>query len=637
MVADTSIRGRKKSRPAAVAIVAAAAAAAVQFGVGVGGLGADEARGDVLIGTDWTPTPNENGYTYFNGFTDYAGGAPTTKLQQVTRNGDNWLKYSNETGQYWGQLVGQGWSNPAISTANVNASPRLEFDLDLSEYTWGRLFLRVDLTNGAAAGQQTGTIQYDLSHLVAENKATLTAAPLNPHVQHVSVDLSSFTPREDPASFVDLAVFLQPNFHGYWDDALQSFISVPYEPQVFYVDNMRLTSDPLRVNAAWNANADGNWLTGLASNGTTSVWASGIPGAASSTIPNGAGHTANFYRVTNYETEQQTIGAHTVTVDGPVTIGVMNFNNASSYTIAGAGSGAITLQGVPGVVPPAINVVTGSHTIAAPLSLTADTTVNVADAASTLTLSNLNESTVTLTKHGAGTLAVSNVRAAGLNVASGTVQVTPDGTAAGASRVTGLVIGADGRLDLTNNKLITETPVGTFTGGGYSGVHGEVARAYHAGAWDRPGLMTSQPDAGPTVGTTTLGVASASQILFIAPTATGTWAGQPVTGTSTLVMYTYAGDLNFDGRVDAQDYGIIDNWVQFPGTSGYANGDINYDGVIDAADYGVIDNTIQLQGPPIPAGGAAGGLSGVTAVPESTLCGGLAIFAVGLVRRRRRQ
>jgi hypothetical protein len=61
-----------------------------------------------------------------------------------------------------------------------------------------------------------------------------------------------------------------------------------------------------------------------------------------------------------------------------------------------------------------------------------------------------------------------------------------------------------------------------------------------------------------------------------------------------------AGDMNFDGLVDAQDYGTIDNWVQFPGTDGYANGDLNYDGVIDAADYGIIDNTIQLQGPPLP-------------------------------------
>ena len=72
--------------------------------------------------------------------------------------------------------------------------------------------------------------------------------------------------------------------------------------------------------------------------------------------------------------------------------------------------------------------------------------------------------------------------------------------------------------------------------------------------------------------------------------------GQTVTGATTIAMYTYAGDLNFDGLVDGADYGVIDNSVQFPGTDGYVNGDFNYDGVIDGADYGVIDNWSQFPG-----------------------------------------
>ena len=213
----------------------------------------------------------------------------------------------------------------------------------------------------------------------------------------------------------------------------------------------------------------------------------------------------------------------------------------------------------------------------------------------------------------------------------------PDSTAAGVSRINNLTIGTEAKLDLKRNKLITETPVGTFSGGAYDGVHGLVKRAYGQGAWAGNGLTTSENDASPTVGTTTIGVASASTILFIAPTATGTWAGQSVTGTTTLAMYTYAGDLNFDGRVDAQDYGIIDNWVQFPGTSGYVNGDINYDGVIDAADYGIIDNTIQLQGAPIPMTGSDVAGAGLQAVPEPASLGVMAIASAGLLGRRRRR
>jgi hypothetical protein len=44
---------------------------------------------------------------------------------------------------------------------------------------------------------------------------------------------------------------------------------------------------------------------------------------------------------------------------------------------------------------------------------------------------------------------------------------------------------------------------------------------------------------------------------------------------------------------------VIDNFVQVPGAWGYFNGDFNYDGFIDAGDYGIIDNNVQAQGTPL--------------------------------------
>src|SRR6185436_15156919 len=148
-------------------------------------------------------------------------------------------------------------------------------------------------------------------------------------------------------------------------------------------------------------------------------------------------------------------------------------------------------------------------------------------------------------------------------------------------------------------------------------------RASNFGAWDQPGLTTSMPDA--VAGLTTIGVATGEQIRGLGPTDTDTFAGQTITGATTIAMYTYAGDANLDGTIDGGDYGIIDNFVQVPGADGYANGDFNYDGVIDGGDYGVIDNNIQAQGPGFPTSGS-GDLSGVTAIPEPSACG-LAVLA----------
>src|SRR5204862_2946283 len=114
------------------------------------------------------------------------------------------------------------------------------------------------------------------------------------------------------------------------------------------------------------------------------------------------------------------------------------------------------------------------------------------------------------------------------------------------------------------------------------------------------------------------GVATGAQVKPNSATETALWGGQTITGTDTLVMYTYGGDANLDGKINIDDYGRIDTSVGI-GLTGWYNGDFNYDGKINIDDYGIIDVNVGIQGPAFATSGSAGspvGAGGVTSVPE---------------------
>src|SRR5207247_5816287 len=113
---------------------------------------------------------------------------------------------------------------------------------------------------------------------------------------------------------------------------------------------------------------------------------------------------------------------------------------------------------------------------------------------------------------------------------------------------------------------------------------------------------------------TSIGVATGAQVNGIASTATAVWAGQVVTGSDTLVMYTYGGDANLDGKINVDDYGHIDSSIPI-GLTGWINGDFNYDGKINVDDYGIIDFNIGIQGAPFSTSLAA--TSPVAGLPET--------------------
>ena len=184
------------------------------------------------------------------------------------------------------------------------------------------------------------------------------------------------------------------------------------------------------------------------------------------------------------------------------------------------------------------------------------------------------------------------------NIAAGSrATVAADGSATLFTRADGLAVA--GTLDLTDNDLAIDyaaggaSPIGAPTGGTYSGLTGLIQSGYNGGAWDGVGIITSTSSA--ATGLTTLAIGEAGEILGITDGQTILWNGQAIDASTVIVKFTYGGDTNFDGKLDADDYGTIDFSTLVPGSFGYAAGDFNFDGKVDADDYGVIDFNILAQ------------------------------------------
>jgi hypothetical protein len=235
-----------------------------------------------------------------------------------------------------------------------------------------------------------------------------------------------------------------------------------------------------------------------------------------------------------------------------------------------------------------------------------------------------------------GTLTANFIRQNSLTVTTpGVVAINASGANANTSRVNSLTV--TGKLDLRDNKLIVNNgTIGTLSGATYTGLTGLIQSGRNGGNWSGNGIITSQTLA-TAAGLTSIGIATAQQVKGLSTASdTAVWAGQTVTGSQTLVMYTYAGDANLDGKLNVDDYGRVDANIGV-GTAGWYNGDFNYDGKVNVDDYGIIDSNIGIQGPPIPTG-AGVELNGVSTVPEPAAGGVIAVVAAGCAgagRRRR--
>jgi hypothetical protein len=85
----------------------------------------------------------------------------------------------------------------------------------------------------------------------------------------------------------------------------------------------------------------------------------------------------------------------------------------------------------------------------------------------------------------------------------------------------------------------------------------------------------------------------------------GTFNGQSVDANAIVIKYTYDGDSDLDGDVDADDYARLDAAFAQRNNPGfvpsYRNGDIDYSGSVNSDDYFEIDQAYSTQGGPLAA------------------------------------
>ncbi|HEX4055732.1 MAG TPA: trypsin-like serine protease [Tepidisphaeraceae bacterium] len=386
-------------------------------------------------------------------------------------------------------------------------------------------------------------------------------------------------------------------------------------------DSANFISSILTENGVWIGAGGGSW----ASSGN---WSGG-------NIPNG-GDTANFTGAIT--------SSSTVTLGQTWTVSTLNFDNSKSYTLAAGSGGSLVMNG--GGATAAINDNGGTHYISAPVTLSTNTAITVANSGDVLQISGSIGGSGGITVSGSGVLALDAVNnyAGATTVSGGNLVVAASGALPSGNKLTiassgvvlfgqntggetlsSLTINTGGTLDLTNNHLILD-----YTGSSpVSTIRGYLTTGYNSGSWNGPGIDTT--------------VANANFGLGYADGTDGGISG--ISSRQIEVKYTLYGDANLDGTVNSVDFGsLAANFGK--SAKVWDQGDFDYDGTVNSIDFGLLagnfgksaggnaDVASTADWAALDAFAAANGL--MADVPEPVSGGVCALAVVGFLLRRRR-
>lgn len=186
-----------------------------------------------------------------------------------------------------------------------------------------------------------------------------------------------------------------------------------------------------------------------------------------------------------------------------------------------------------------------------------------------------------------------------------------------------LSIATGGHLDLGNSDLIVRN-------GNLASVRSLVSNWYAGGLRNGLGLGASGAS---EAGFTTLAVFP-NQGADVNTPYYGTYAGIPLGAADVLVRYTYVGDTNIDGVIDANDLtNLIEGFTT--GQTGWQWGDLDYSGAVDVADWALFNAVYSVRGTLPSLGSPASLPTSGGAIPEPSAALPLLVAALPLTRRRR--
>jgi hypothetical protein len=141
------------------------------------------------------------------------------------------------------------------------------------------------------------------------------------------------------------------------------------------------------------------------------------------------------------------------------------------------------------------------------------------------------------------------------------------------------------------------TPIPTA----YDTIYMYVANGYNGGAWNGGQAIRSSVAAADLLHASGLALVSGDDyrnVLF-----KDVFHNHVVKLDDSLIRYTYYGDANLDGVVDAKDFAQVEMGQELGGSaaglSGWAWGDFNYDGAIDSRDHDLLNYVDSLHLPPL--------------------------------------